>query len=218
MIDENLLIKEEEYDLLRNRAVTLINTLNDTKFYYSIPIKSDRGNLIINPEISGEKGGFSTNIYSDKLKINRTPEAPRLIMKMNEYLDLNESVEIKSEPKQKPDEKKTEPIEQKPPKLEISKDLQTRINYFGELSNNIINVLSDTSLDPNYQNILKETLQNANLDADDNVAKQLGDILINSGIDIGFDEFSNLSYPNSDMFNQDSIIDLIEKINDILCS
>ena len=111
----------------------LMKSIENKAFYYSVPIQAPKikgGAYISNPFISGENG-YSENTFGDKFFINVAPESPRLLMNLNEFLDLEEiNNTIKKNPKIEPEvEIKVES------KVEIIDEEATLINFTNSFIN-----------------------------------------------------------------------------------
>jgi len=69
----------------------LINAIKGFDFYYSIPIKPAKvkgGAFIVSDHISGAKG-FTPETFGDKFFIGITPEGPKLLLKVDTFLNAS---------------------------------------------------------------------------------------------------------------------------------
>lgn len=92
----------KDFQNLSTLAESLMKSIEDIDFYYSIPIKPDgAGKLVVNKFISG-KNGFSPEFFGDKFYINVNPQSERALIPLNYILRINPENEVEGEGKTPP--------------------------------------------------------------------------------------------------------------------
>ena len=124
------LAEKDNYGKMEGNIEKLMNSIKDTNFYYSLPIKYTNGKIVINPYISGENG-FTPEFFGNKFFINITPESERLLVGLDDFFSKKGLEPMVSTPKAaETEEEKAKKIEDE--KTSSSKKLLSTSSHFEE--------------------------------------------------------------------------------------
>lgn len=84
---KTLKYSEKQYSEIKTTIDSLIDTLKDMKIHYNIPIENTADGYIVKPIINGE-GGFKSEHFHNKFRIDATLEQERTLFSLDKFLSI----------------------------------------------------------------------------------------------------------------------------------